>query len=143
MGGEGVFETNNKIFRFELKQTETKSVLVDFRFVSRNKKFFVSTQPKQIDLFWNKPKKNEKSNLKTRVSKKQTKKMFGSNQKKAKLIGFGWFLVCSAKPNKNFWFRSFWSFESVSKQPKELKQTDQFRNKSKKRIKHGGGGGGV
>jgi hypothetical protein len=33
---EGVFETNKQNFRFEPKQTETKSVSVDFWFVSRN-----------------------------------------------------------------------------------------------------------
>jgi hypothetical protein len=69
----GCFRNKTKIFRFEPKHSETKSVLVDFRFVSRNKKFlfrFVSVcfgsfryfkpvlkQPKHIDLFRNKPKK--------------------------------------------------------------------------------------
>ncbi len=61
----GVIETNKQKFRFEPKQTKTRSVSVVFRFVSWNQKLkfqFVvcfeplSKQPKQTELFWNKKK---------------------------------------------------------------------------------------
>ncbi len=56
-----------KKFRFEPKQTETRSVSRLFRFVSWNQKFFfglfwcfepISKQPKQTELFRNEPKQS-------------------------------------------------------------------------------------
>ncbi len=71
---QGVLETIKFLFRFEPKQTETQSVSVVFRFVSRNQKSFfsvcfglfrcfgpVSKQPKQTEFSRNKPKQTEKS----------------------------------------------------------------------------------
>ncbi len=66
----------------------------------------------------------------TRVSSNQLNFFFGSNRNKPKLICFGCFLVCFAKP-KNIFFGLFRCFGPVSKQLKQnFIETNQ--NKPKK-----------
>jgi hypothetical protein len=126
-------------FQFVPKQTETQSVSLVFRFISRNQKkknsvcygVMVSKQPKQTELFLNKPKQTEKISkkmLSIRVSSKQIiflgyhykkKKNFGvRTETKRNSICFDCFrFVYFAKPKKMF--RLFRCFGQVSKQPKQ------------------------
>jgi hypothetical protein len=113
---------------------ETKKFL--FRFVSVFLTRFETTETTETNRSVSKlTKKNKKSNIKTRVSTKQTKKIFLFELKQSKTHLFRLIFSLVRETKKKFGFRSFWCFESVSKQPKEPIQTDRFRNKSKKLIK--------
>ncbi len=91
-------------FRFEPKQTETPSVLVVFCFVSRNQKTFffglfrcfgpVSKQPKQTELYRNKPKKLQKT-FSIRGSSKKLTNFFSVFAKPIK-----GFLLCFGVPDR-------------------------------------------
>jgi hypothetical protein len=123
---------SNFFFRFEPKQTETQSVSVVFRFVSRNQKHFfglfrcfgpISKQPKQTEFCQNKPKKSPKKTFSIRGSSKPLIFFLDSKRNKPKLnlfrLCFGCFSVCFfAKPQRYF-FDLFWCFVPVSKQPKQ------------------------
>jgi hypothetical protein len=139
---------SNFFFRFEPKQTETQSVSVVFRFVSRNQKTFfsdcfglfrcfgsVSKQPKQTQLCQNKQKNLQKT-FYIRGSSKQLIFVFlGSNRNKLKINLFRLFFgLFYAKPN-NFFFGLFRCFGLWSKQPKQtelkvwgIKKVDIFNN---------------
>ncbi len=130
----GLGEGGMFFFRFELKQTETQSVSVVFRFVSRNQKTFFSLCFGLFRCFG--PVKTTETN---RIFSKQTEKI----SKKHSLLGgprnhyfffsvqtetnrnsicFGCFSVCFfVKPKKFFpvCFGLFRCFGLVSRQPKQ------------------------
>jgi hypothetical protein len=109
---------NNQIFfRFKLKQTETQSVLVVFRFVSRNQKTFfsvcfglfrcfglVSKQLKQKNFCQNRQKKSPK-NFSIRGSMKLLIFFLGSNRNKPKLNLFWLFLGLFSCETPKIFFR--------------------------------------
>ncbi len=104
-------------FRFAPKQTGTQSVSVVFRFVLRNQKMFsglfrcfrpVSKQPKQTELFRNKPKKSPKT-LFIRVSSIQIICFrFEPKQTETQSVSVGFW--CVLKPKILLFFGLFWCF---------------------------------
>ncbi len=105
---------NNQIFfRFKPKQTETQSVSVVFRFVSRTKNIFFGLfrcfgpVSKQTEFSRNKPNKSPKNVLYQGVLETINFFFLGSNQNKPNSICFGCFSVCFFAKPKNIFFGSF------------------------------------
>ncbi len=104
---------SNFFFRFEPKQTETQSVSVVFRFVSRNQKHFfglfrcfgpVSKQPKQTEFCQNKPKKSPKT-FSIGGSSKPLIFFLGSKRNKPKLNLFRLFFGLLFRETTKIFFR--------------------------------------
>ncbi len=120
---------NNQIyFRFEPKRTETQSVSVVFRFVSRNQTNFfsvcfglfrcfdpVSKQPKQTET---NRKHLQKTNLYQGILETIIFFWFEPKQTETQPVLVAFRFVFFAKPNKIF-FGLFRCFGPVSKQPKQ------------------------
>jgi hypothetical protein len=121
------YPRNSQFFWFEPKQTETQSVLVVFRFISQNQKFFflglfrcfgpVSKQPKKNRTF---SKQTEKISKKRSLLGCPRNNYFFSVWTKTNRnsICFGCFSVCFEKPTK-FFLGFYRCFGPVSKQPKQ------------------------
>ncbi len=131
----------NNFFWFEPKQTETQSVSVVFRFVSRNQKTFFSVCFGVSDRYRNNRNKqnfhktNRKNIQKTFSFKKSSKPWFffsvWRTETNRNPICFGCFSVCFfTKPNI-FFSGLFQCFGLVSKQPK---QTEIIVNRGLKRL---------
>jgi hypothetical protein len=118
----------SNFFRFEQKQTETQSVSVIFRFVSRNQKTFFRfvsvfrTGIETIETHIIFSKQTEKKSPKTfsiRGSSKPLIFFSVRTETNRNSICFGCFSVCFFAKPKHFFSGLFRCFGPVSKQPKQ------------------------